>query len=186
MRSGLSLPAVSRPGSTRRIYLDIITALRQRGRKVMLDTSGAPFPLALEAKPSAIKPNIHEFEEYIGRTLPNEKEVVAAARELISRGIELVVVSMGKEGACFVTARRRGDRPAARHRSQEHGRGRGRDGGGRRLRPVAEAFVRRVRPARHRLFRRQTQPPRKRAELPQRHRSRDGASHLSPNETNHR
>jgi 1-phosphofructokinase len=36
--------------------------------------------------------------------LPNEKEVVAAAREVISHGIELVVVSMGKDGACFVTA----------------------------------------------------------------------------------
>ncbi len=55
-------------------------------------------------RPSAIKPNIHEFEDYIGRALPNEKEVVAAARELVGRGIELVVVSMGKDGACFVTA----------------------------------------------------------------------------------
>ena len=95
-----SLPPGVDPG----IYRDIIARLRRRGAKVLLDTSGDPFPLALEAKPSAIKPNIHEFEAYIGRSLPNEKEVIAAARELIERGIELVVVSMGKEGACFVTA----------------------------------------------------------------------------------
>jgi 1-phosphofructokinase len=94
-----SLPPGVEPG----IYRDIIARLRRRGAKVLLDTSGDPFPLALEAKPSAIKPNIHEFEAYIGRSLPNEKEVIAAARELIGRGIELVVVSMGKEGACFVT-----------------------------------------------------------------------------------
>lgn len=92
------------PGVDSGIYRDIIADLRRRGRKVLLDTSGAPFPLALEAQPTAIKPNIHEFEAYLGRSLPNEKEVVAAAREMIGRGIELVVVSMGKEGACFVTA----------------------------------------------------------------------------------
>jgi 1-phosphofructokinase len=95
-----SLPPGVDPG----IYRDIIADLRRRGRKVLLDTSGDPFPLALEAKPTAIKPNIHEFEAYVGRSLPNENEVVAAARELIGRGLELVVVSMGKEGACFVTA----------------------------------------------------------------------------------
>jgi 1-phosphofructokinase len=95
-----SLPPGVDPG----IYRDIITRLRQRHVRVLLDTSGAPFPLALEAKPTAIKPNIHEFEDYIGRSLPNEKDVTTAARELISRGIELVVVSMGKKGACFVTA----------------------------------------------------------------------------------
>ncbi len=92
------------PGVDLGIYRDIIGRLRQRGAKVLLDTSGDPFPLALEARPTAIKPNIHEFEAYIGRSLPNEKEVIAGARELIGRGIELVVVSMGKEGACFVTA----------------------------------------------------------------------------------
>ncbi len=95
-----SLPPGVDPG----IYRDLIADLRRHGRKVLLDTSGAPFPLALEALPTAIKPNIHEFEAYLDRSLPNEKEVVTAARELISRGIELVVISMGKEGACFVTA----------------------------------------------------------------------------------
>jgi len=95
-----SLPPGVDPG----IYRDLIADLRRRGRKVLLDTSGAPFPLALEALPTAIKPNIHEFETYLDRSLPNENEVIAAARELIGRGIELVVISMGKKGACFVTA----------------------------------------------------------------------------------
>ena len=95
-----SLPPGVDPG----IYRDLVTQLRGRGSKVLLDASGESLPLALAARPSAIKPNIHEFEDYIGRALPNEKEVVSAARELVARGIELVVVSMGKDGACFVTA----------------------------------------------------------------------------------
>lgn len=95
-----SLPPGVDPG----IYRDLVAQLRGRGSKVLLDASGESLPLALEARPSAIKPNIHEFEDYIGRALPNEKEVIAAARELVGRGIALVVVSMGKDGACFVTA----------------------------------------------------------------------------------
>ena len=92
------------PGVDPAIYRDIIAGLRRRGPKVLLDTSGDPFPLALEARPTAIKPNIHEFEAFVGHPLSNKQEVVAAARILIDRGIEFVVVSMGQEGACFVTA----------------------------------------------------------------------------------
>ena len=92
------------PGVDPKIYRDIIASLRQSGRKVLLDTSGEPFSLALEARPTVVKPNIHEFEAFIGHPLSNEQEVVAAARTLIDRGIELVVISMGKEGACFITA----------------------------------------------------------------------------------
>jgi len=92
------------PGVDPAIYRNIIASLRRRGRKVLLDTSGDPFPLALEARPTAIKPNIHEFEVFVGHRLSNEEEVVAAARILIDRGIELVVISMGQQGACFVTA----------------------------------------------------------------------------------
>ena len=40
------------PGVDPAIYRDLVARLRQRGRKVMLDTSGAPFPLALEANPT--------------------------------------------------------------------------------------------------------------------------------------
>jgi len=92
------------PGVDPKIYREIIASLRQTGRKVLLDTSGEAFSLALEAGPTVVKPNIHEFEAFIGYPLSNEQEVVAAARTLIDRGIELVVISMGKEGACFITA----------------------------------------------------------------------------------
>jgi len=92
------------PGVDPKIYRDIIASLHQTGRKVLLDTSGEPFSLALEARPTVVKPNIHEFEAFIGHPLSKEQEVVAAACTLIDRGIELVVISMGKEGACFITA----------------------------------------------------------------------------------
>lgn len=92
------------PGVAPTIYRDLITALRFRGKRVVLDSSGEPLRLALEAKPHVIKPNIHELGELLGETLSGEAAVLAAARKLIAGGIEQVVVSMGKDGACFVTA----------------------------------------------------------------------------------
>lgn len=92
------------PGVEPTIYRELITGLRARGRRVVLDASGEPLPLALEAKPHLIKPNNHELGELLGRPLPDTAAVITAARELVARGIETVVVSMGKDGACFVTA----------------------------------------------------------------------------------
>lgn len=92
------------PGIDPTFYRELILELKARGTRVILDTSGAPLAPALEAKPFLIKPNIDELEALLGTKLPDESAVIAAARELIARGIEMVVVSMGKNGACFVTA----------------------------------------------------------------------------------
>lgn len=88
------------------IYRELVAALKWMGRNVVLDTSGEPLRLALQAQPTILKPNIHELEDLLGQRLHGVKEVVAAARQLIKKGIQMVVVSMGKEGACFVTEER--------------------------------------------------------------------------------
>lgn len=92
------------PGVAPTIYRDLVTALRFRGKRVVLDASGEPLRLALKAKPHLFKPNIHELGELLGETISGEQAVIAAARKLIATGIEQVVVSMGRDGACFVTA----------------------------------------------------------------------------------
>jgi len=83
-------------------YRDLTRQLRARGIRVMMDTSGAPLRHALEAVPTAIKPNIHELSELLGTSLQTREEVLNAAASLLQRGIELVVISMGAEGALFV------------------------------------------------------------------------------------
>lgn len=74
------------------------------GGRVVLDTSGAPLTAALAGAmlPYAVKPNRAELEALLGRALPETRDLVTAARDLIGRGIELVVVSRGAEGALFV------------------------------------------------------------------------------------
>ncbi|WP_407471152.1 1-phosphofructokinase [Xanthomonas campestris] len=76
------------------------------GARVLLDTSGAPLVAALGAAPAAmpyaVKPNRHELEAWTGHPLGDRAALTAAAHALIARGIQLVVISMGTEGALFV------------------------------------------------------------------------------------
>jgi len=92
------------PGIDPGIYCELIKRFRERGQKVVLDTGGEPLRLALEAVPTIVKPNIHELEELLGRRLTTRESIVEAAQHFIARGVELVTVSMGAEGALFVTA----------------------------------------------------------------------------------
>ncbi|MCS6880831.1 MAG: 1-phosphofructokinase [Oscillochloridaceae bacterium] len=92
------------PGVAPTLYRDLIGELRARGRSVALDTSGEPLAAAITAAPRIIKPNIHELEALIGAPLPGEAAIIAAARKLLTAGIELAVVSMGSAGALFITA----------------------------------------------------------------------------------
>ncbi|MCB0207038.1 MAG: 1-phosphofructokinase [Anaerolineae bacterium] len=93
-----SLPA----GVPVTLYRDLIQ--RAAGKKVALDTSGEAFRRAIAAAPAVIKPNIEELSQYLGRPLATDSEVLDAASGLLRRGVETVVVSMGKQGALYVEA----------------------------------------------------------------------------------
>lgn len=95
-----SLPPGVDPG----IYRDLVKKIKARGRKVLVDTSGEPLRQVIEAAPTIIKPNLHELEMLCGEPLKNEAAIIDAAKSLVVRGIELVAISMGENGACFVTA----------------------------------------------------------------------------------
>jgi 1-phosphofructokinase len=92
------------PGVPDTVYRDLAAALKAAGRRVALDTSGAPLQAALEAVPDIIKPNVHELEALVGAPLTGRAAVVEAAHGLLARGVALVVVSMGGDGALFLTA----------------------------------------------------------------------------------
>lgn len=95
---GGSLP----PGVPATFYRDQVRALAAAGRQVVVDTSGEALRHAVDAGPAVIKPNIHELEALVGRPLPTRGAVLAAARAFVARGVGLVVVSLGEDGALFV------------------------------------------------------------------------------------
>ena len=92
------------PGAPTTFYADLVTRVRERGIRVAVDSSGAPMPLAVAARPNLIKPNHEELAELVGHDLPTLGDVRAAARDLVADGIEVVAVSLGSDGALLVTA----------------------------------------------------------------------------------
>ena len=75
------------------------------GRRVAIDTSSEALGAAACAGIALIKPNLAELETLVGRSLETIGEVAAAARELIARGTDAVLVSLGPDGALFVDAK---------------------------------------------------------------------------------
>ena len=90
------------PGVPATFYADATRVLREAGCRVALDTSGDALRHAIDARPQLVKPNVHELEALVGTSLPTRELVLGAARELVRRGVALVVVSMGADGALFV------------------------------------------------------------------------------------
>ena len=85
-----------------------VAAGRAAGRMVGVDTSGDALSLAVsgprEALPHLIKPNTVELAELTGRSLMTLGDVADAAAELVSRGIQTVLVSLGGDGAVLAEA----------------------------------------------------------------------------------
>lgn len=90
------------PGISTDIYATIIQRLKKQRRSVVLDTSGAALRAGALAAPTIMKPNIDELEELFKERLTTETEIERAAHHLLDHGTQIVVISMGKQGALFV------------------------------------------------------------------------------------
>ena len=91
-------------GSPKDTYYTWTKAFSAKGAKVILDADGDLLRAGLKASPYLIKPNNHELSALVGRELATVDEIAAAAHELVEKGVERVVVSMGGEGALLATA----------------------------------------------------------------------------------
>lgn len=92
---GGSLP----PGVPDDFYAKCTQMAKSAGAKVILDADGSALAKGIEAVPYAIKPNIHELENYFGESYDSFSGVADAAKKLITTGIEIVIISMGPDGA---------------------------------------------------------------------------------------
>lgn len=95
-----SIPA----GVPKTIYGDIIRKVHEKGAKVFLDADGELFTQSLVAKPDVIKPNRVELEKYIGASHSlTEEELLNVGNKLLEQGVGTVIISLGHEGALFLT-----------------------------------------------------------------------------------
>lgn len=81
------------------IYRDLILMAKDQGKKFILDTSGEALKLGIKASPFLIKPSRNELEELMGFIMTSEAEMVKAARYITENGVEIAVISLGKNGA---------------------------------------------------------------------------------------
>ncbi|MEM7183591.1 MAG: 1-phosphofructokinase [Spirochaetota bacterium] len=89
-------------GVDTKIYRDLIHSVTSRGGIVSLDTSGEALQYALDATPHLIKPNLQELQDFFMRTLKTKEEILQAGKDLLARGIKIVVISCGASGAFFL------------------------------------------------------------------------------------
>ena len=94
------------PGVDPGFYCELVTLVAGVGARVLVDTGGEPLRRALRSEPHVLTPSLAELEKLAGRALPAREDAVAAARSLVKGETELVAVSLGAEGALFVTADR--------------------------------------------------------------------------------
>jgi 6-phosphofructokinase 2 len=85
-------------------YQRIVQLTKEFNTKIIIDTSGPALEKALESGVYLVKPNVGELAKLIGVEKLEMEEVAHAAKKLIVKGsAEIVVVSLGPQGAVLVT-----------------------------------------------------------------------------------
>jgi len=89
-------------GLPHNLYSRLIEIAGRHGCKTILDCSGKPLEEGIKAKPFIIKPNINELETILNTKIKSTDEIVKYSREIVKKGVNIVVVSMGADGAVMV------------------------------------------------------------------------------------
>jgi 6-phosphofructokinase 2 len=97
---GGSLP----PGIPNNVYYSIIMEAKTFGVRAILDSEGQWLAEGIKAKPYLVKPNVTEAEGLLGRALSDEDAVIEAALEIVDMGVEVAVISRGKDGIIAATS----------------------------------------------------------------------------------
>jgi len=91
------------PGISNNVYYSIAIEAKSFGVRTILDADAQWLVEGIKAKPYLVKPNVREAEEFLKRELPDEAAIIKAARDIVEMGIEIVVISRGKDGIIAAT-----------------------------------------------------------------------------------
>lgn len=84
------------------ILVEIARIAQKRGFRLILDVSSKRLIDCLPYRPYLIKPNDEELAALFGEKALTDEEIVKAAYQLLNRGVQNVLVSMGAKGALFI------------------------------------------------------------------------------------
>ena len=82
-------------------YRDLVAA---SSGPVVLDIRGEELLATLPFRPFVVKPNRHELEQTLGRSLADDAAVLSALRELNSLGVQWVLMTQGADAVWAVSA----------------------------------------------------------------------------------
>jgi len=94
------------PGIPVNIYYDLVMEAKGYGIRTIVDSEGQWLEEGIRASPYLVKPNVREAEELLKVELSTEEAIIKGALELVETGIEVVVISRGKEGIIAATKER--------------------------------------------------------------------------------
>jgi 6-phosphofructokinase 2 len=89
-------------GMSDSLYTQLITTLKERDIKVILDADEEALKKGAAAGPCLIKPNIHEFGRLVGTNVSDVEEIIKYATPYEEK-IKYVVVSMGAKGVVGIS-----------------------------------------------------------------------------------
>src|ERR1035437_8696314 len=100
--AALTMSGSLAPGAPADGYARICAAAAAAGVPAMVDSSGAPLALALQARPWLVKVNAAEAAGVTAMDTRSERGVLEAADALLGRGARAVIISRGLAGAIMV------------------------------------------------------------------------------------
>lgn len=92
------------PGFSLDLFESLLKSLAARGRPVWVDTSKQALKIALGVRGLNIKVNAFELGDALGVEISNAEQARAAARRLLEAGMSQAAVTLGKDGAVWVSA----------------------------------------------------------------------------------
>ena len=110
----VSLSGSLPPGAPADTYAALCRAVREIGCFAAVDCDGPALLAALEAGPSLIKPNAQEFYALTGINPRSEKDTLRACDALLKKGVGMICLSRGGEGAMLVAPNGAWTCPAAK------------------------------------------------------------------------
>ncbi|MEZ8221662.1 tagatose 6-phosphate kinase [Candidatus Fervidibacteria bacterium JGI MDM2 JNZ-1-D12] len=87
------------PGVPVDAYDQLIRIAHEKGVPCALDSSGEALREGVKGKPKLVKPNRQELVELVGGELNSDEKLRSAIFKVHELGVDIVVVSLGKEGA---------------------------------------------------------------------------------------
>jgi 1-phosphofructokinase family hexose kinase len=86
------------PGVPSDFYAQLITAIRGKGGRVILDASGEPLRAGIAAGPDLVKPNAVEVEALTGAAIASGEQAAGIVDDLRALGAVDVAISLGEQG----------------------------------------------------------------------------------------